>query len=140
VLQAREEPDQDQGVTMNAGIVERQATGQMNAEVEEAATWTETGTEVGQDAEVTLVIEEGPLQEAEDQAVVIQETMTGEKAGVSAVRREATSGRTAQATRVAVEILVMGTGEEMTVGPPMVATEPEMLLVEETPQEADHHP
>ena len=90
MLQAREEPDQDQGVTMNAGIVARQATGQMNAEVEEAATWTETGTEDGQDVEVTLVIEEGHLQEAEDQAVVIQETMTGEKAGVSDVRREAT--------------------------------------------------
>ena len=78
----------------------------MNAEVAEAGTWTETGTEVGLDAGVTLAIEDGRRREAVGQAAAIRGTLTGEKEDVSVVRREATSGRTVLATQVVAETLV----------------------------------
>ena len=131
--QAKGEADQDQEGATNAGTVERQATGLTNAEAEDA---TRTETEVGRDAEVTLVIEDGPHQEAEDQAVVIQGTLIEEKEGVSVVRREATLEQTARKILVVVEeILVMWTEEEM-----IVDTVAEMVPEEETTREVDLHP
>ena len=131
--QAKEEADQDQEGATNAGTVERQATGLTNAEAEDA---TRTETEVGRDAEVTLVIEDGPHQEAEDQAVVIQGMLIEEKEGVSVVRREATLEQTARKILVVVEeILVMWTEEEMIVDT-VVA---EMVPEEETTREVDLH-
>jgi hypothetical protein len=111
----------------------------MNAEVAEAVTWTETGTEVGLDAEVTLAIEDGRRREAVGQAAAIRGTLTGEKEDVSVVRREATSGRTALATQAVAETLVSSTGEEMTACPQMVAMVLEMALAEEYHQGVDHH-
>ncbi len=111
----------------------------MNAEVAEAVTWTGTGTEVGQDVEVTLVTEEGLHQEAEGRAAAIRETWTGEKEDVSAVRREDTSGLTALATPVVAGTLASSIGEEMTVLPPtVVMVDLEMVRAEESHQEADH--
>ena len=111
----------------------------MNAEVAEAGTWTETGTEVGLDAGVTLAIEDGRRREAVDQAAAIRGTLTGEKGDVSVVRREATSGQTAPATPVVAETLVTSTGEEMTACLQTVAMVLEMALAEESHQEVDHH-
>ena len=113
----------------------------MNAEVAEAGTWTETGTgtEVGLDAGVILVIEDGRRREAVGQAAAIRGTLTGEKEDVSVVRREATSERTVLATQVVAETLVSSTGEEMTACPQMVAMVLEMDLAEESHQGVDPH-
>ncbi len=124
---------------MNAGTAAKQVTGQMNVEEAEAGTWTEIGMEVGLDEGVTRAIEDVRRLEAEGQAAVIQGTLTEEKADVSAVRREVTSGPTAQATLVVAETLASSTGEEMTVCPQMAAMVLETALAEESRQEVDHH-
>lgn len=110
----------------------------MNAEAAEADTRIETGTGVGQDGGVILAIEDGLRQEAEDQAAVIQGTLTEEKEDVLVAKREATSGLTAQVTLVVEEILDSSIEEEMTVCLPTVDMDLEMGRAEESPQEVDH--
>lgn len=122
--------DQDLDGTTNAGIVARRVTGQMNAGVEDE---TLIEMEVDQDVEVTHVIKDDPLQEVEDQAAVIQETLTEEKEDVSVAKREVTLEQTALTIGVVAEIRATLTGEEMIVD--MVA---EMAHADENPQEVDH--
>lgn len=122
--------DQDLDGTTNAGIVARRVTGQMNAGAEDE---TLIEMEVDQDAEVTHVIKDDPLQEVEDQAAVIQETLTEEKEDVSVAKREVTLEQTALTIGVVAEIRATLKGEEMIVD--MVA---EMAHADENAQEVDH--